>query len=210
MLKAMELRSNLYKFLSQMYLMELDAALLAELKQMEFPELCENEYLATGYSQIEKALVAMTAEDLDDLAVDYAKTFLAAGSAQGSAAFPYESVYTSRRRLVGQEVHDSVVKFYAEHGMKLGAPVFKIPEDHISVEFEFMAHLCGKWISAETDEEKAENLKVQKEFFRSHIINWAVMFCADAERHAETDFYCGLANITRGFLQEEKGLLNRI
>lgn len=210
MLKVMKMRSDLYKFLSQMYLMELDSGLLVQMKQMSFPKEVDNEELSAGYALMESSLAEMTDSDLDILAADYAKVFLAAGEAQGNAAFPYESVYTSKRRLIGQEAHTDVVQFYAKYGMELGKPAFKIPEDHISVEFEFMAYLCKQWAAAETEDAQKEFSMAQKQFFKNHINNWAVMFCSDAERYAETAFYKGLAKITRGFLQEEKAMFSRL
>jgi len=191
MINGTEARKNLYRFLSQMYLMEVDGSMLEQLKKMVFPKEVENEYLAEGYELFSKAVEALSEEDMDTLAADYAKTFLAAGDAHGNAAFPYESVYTGKRRLVGQEARTSAAKEYAEHGLELAKLTYKIPEDHISVEFEFMAYL-------------SENIEVQKKFFKEHIEGWAAMFCADVERTAETDFYKGLAKITRGFLQVEK------
>lgn len=209
MLNVMESRKNLYRFLSQMLVMEVDEEMLVQMKNMEFPEAVSNEYLAEGYELLKNSLNVLSADDLDDLAADYAKTFLAAGDAQGNAAFPYESVYTSKRRLVGQEARTGAEKFYADHGLEMGKTIYKIPEDHISVEMEFMARLCEKWAEEDTQDSKEENIKAQKAFFKEHIINWVVMFCADAERYAESGFYKGIAKVTRGFVQEEKALFSR-
>ena len=52
----------------------------------------------------------------DDLAVDYARVFLGAGEANGKAAYPYESVYTSPEGLVRQEARARVRAIYAAGG----------------------------------------------------------------------------------------------
>lgn len=57
------------------------------MKQMQFPTDCANEELAEAYRGLEKAIADLNNEDLEDVAADYAKTFLAAGEATGVAAF---------------------------------------------------------------------------------------------------------------------------
>ena len=70
--------------------------------------------------------------------------FLAAGINQGKAAFPYESVYTSSKKIVMQEAWENVKKIYSQNGFSLEDGSSDILEDHIAVELEFMAHLCEK------------------------------------------------------------------
>ena len=84
-------RAGLYRFLGGLYIMEVDEETLANMKQMQFPTDCANEELAEAYRGLEKAIADLNNEDLEDVAADYAKTFLAAGEATGVAAFPYES-----------------------------------------------------------------------------------------------------------------------
>lgn len=89
-------RAGLYRFLGGLYIMEVDEETLANMKQMQFPTDCANEELAEAYRGLEKAIADLNNEDLEDVAADYAKTFLAAGEATGVAAFPYESIYTNK------------------------------------------------------------------------------------------------------------------
>lgn len=206
-LKLNKKRVNLYMFLSHLYLMEVDAEMLQDLKMIAFPEGDYEEELAEGYKLMKRAIDAYSEKDLEQLAADYAATFLAAGIAQGNGAFPYESVYTSRRKLVGQEARSRAADMYCQFGLKLGKPVFKIPEDHISVEFDFMAYLCGQWASAGDSDKRKDILEFQKRFFEEHLYNWVLLLGADAERYATTDFYKGLAKITRGFMRLEKDFL---
>ena len=41
-------------------------------------------------------------------------------------------------------------------------------------------------------------------FFVQHLANWLPAFIADIERHCKTDYYRGVAQLTRAFLAEEK------
>ena len=92
----MEPRAQLYSLLARLYRVEVDAPLLDALKVLSFPTAA-NETLAEGYSMLSAYLKNCGEDVLDDLAVDYATVFLAAGSADGQAAIPCESIYTSRR-----------------------------------------------------------------------------------------------------------------
>lgn len=89
-------RAGLYRFLGGLYIMEVDAETLANMKQMQFPTDCENPELAEAYACMAKSIADLKNKDLEDVAADYAKTFLAAGEATGVAAFPYESIYTNK------------------------------------------------------------------------------------------------------------------
>ena len=60
-----------------------------------------------------------TKDMLEDLAADYAKTFLAAGDAAGKAAFPYESVYTGTDSQFGGSVQMNLNAEYAARGLSM-------------------------------------------------------------------------------------------
>ena len=72
-------RAGLYRFLGGLYIMEVDEETLANMKQMQFPTDCENPELAEAYACMAKSIADLKNEDLEDVAADYAKTFLAAG-----------------------------------------------------------------------------------------------------------------------------------
>ena len=109
-------RAGLYRFLGGLYIMEVDEETLANMKQMQFPTDCANEELAEAYRGLEKAIADLNNEDLEDVAADYAKTFLAAGEATGVAAFPYESIYTNKKREIGGRTEQETLALYALHG----------------------------------------------------------------------------------------------
>lgn len=56
---------------------------------------------------------------------------------------PYESVYASQGRSVMQEKTIEVRKKYLEAGL-LPTMLYKIPDDHVATEFEFMYYLYAK------------------------------------------------------------------
>ena len=126
-------RTHLYRLLSRLYRTEVDAPLLENLKKLSFPT-ANNEILADGYSMLSTYLADCGENALNDLAVDYATVFLAAGSADGQAAIPCESVYTSPKKIFMQEAWEDVCRIYAESGLSKGSEYADLMEDHLALE----------------------------------------------------------------------------
>ncbi|MCJ7567034.1 MAG: molecular chaperone TorD family protein [Anaerolineales bacterium] len=200
-------RMSTYAFLSRLCRIEADQELLDRILALEFsstegiPEIDEGYRILHGY--VEKA----GENTLTELAVDYAKIFLGVQSQLG--IYPYESVYTSKEKLIMQEARDQVVQLYRQEGLDRAAD-YREPEDHIALELEFMAYLSQKTIDALQDgegEEVVRFLEKQKLFLEEHLMNWVPAFCEDMEQIAQTDFYTATAKITKGFLALEDGLV---
>ncbi|MCD8218690.1 MAG: molecular chaperone TorD family protein [Clostridiales bacterium] len=217
---VMRQRANLYRFLSRIYILEADEKLLAQMKQMSFPEEPGDADLRDGYASLKEYLEDVhfsgdenpgnVAEKVTELEVEYARIFLAAGVAQGTAAFPYESVYTNKKHLVNQEACDDLTALYAAKGLKPREDMYRIPDDHAGLEFEYMARLCDTAVSAcEADDEAAleESVQEQKTFFEHHLRRWVSLFGGDIAKHAQTAFFDGIGRITRGFMVQETAFL---
>ncbi len=188
-------RGNMYHLLSRLYKKEVDEKLFNQLVQINFPKEGEDELtlgfkLVADYIDEEKTDLEKT---LETLAADFAKVFLGAGVKDANAAFPFESVYTSKKKLVMQEAWEEVRNIYNEHQVVLASKNGEFLEDHIGCELEFMAFLI---------DEGASN-KEQLDFLKEHL-TWVKQFAIDVESQADTNFYKGLAKITLGFLKEEK------
>lgn len=143
------------------------------------------------------------------LAAEYAGPFLNVGK---RPACPYESVYTSPERLLMQEARDEVLAVYREEGLSR-SEALKEPEDHIAIEFEFMAHLCQKAVAAFEQGDRAAclaSLEKQRSFLEQHLLVWVPDFCRDVEGAATTDFYRGVAQLTAEFLVEEREALGEL
>ena len=198
--KMMTARANLYRFLSRLYLLEVDETLWNAMQNMTFPVDAAEGDMKAGFELMRGYLDANAEGDLaavlDDLAVDYARIFLSAGVAQGKAAFPYESVYTSRKHLVMQDSRMDVVALYAKRGVTPSKDNYHVPEDHLGYLCEYMAILI--------DEGAADE---QKAFLKNHLLNWVSAFTVDMGKYAATDFYGGLAKLTRGFLLLEQEIM---
>jgi putative dimethyl sulfoxide reductase chaperone len=208
----LENRENLYAFLARLYMAELDQELLDALSNMQFPSGNEAGELEEGYRLIESFFHAPGADPLTDLAVDYARVFLGAGIAEGIAAYPYESVYTSEERLIMQDARDLALAAYRAKGFDK-VEALKIPEDHIALELEFMGKLCRESqdaLSARNNDAAIHSFAEQKTFLEQHQLNWVPAFCSDIEKCAASDFYKALAKITRAFLRMDHAILEEL
>jgi TorA-specific chaperone len=184
----------------------LAAAYRSELTQ-EFLQALQTNPLPTEEGVLSDFFATLKDADLEqlrvDLAAEYAALFL---NMSPHPVPPYESVYTSDLHLLMQEAHRLVLAEYACAGFRKDER-FKDPDDHIAVEFEFMAALaersCAAFDAGATSEAH-ELLEWQCRFFEEHIQNWVYRFCDDLERQAHTTFYRGLASLTRNCLDQER------
>ena len=192
-------RSAVYRLLARLYRVEVDEEFLTELKAMRFPA-------AATY------LSGADAHAITDLAVDYVRAFIGHGVDAYSAAYPFESVYTSPKRLMMQEARDEVLAVYRSEGLdKL--PSWKESEDHIALELEFMAVLGDRIVTAAEAGDEAEMerlLSTQRNFLEDHLASWAPLMTADLRRFAQCGLYQGLASLTDGFLQVEEEFFDEI
>ncbi len=203
-------REAMYQFLARVYREEVDPELLPQICQMDFPVDTGVPEIDRGFQMLLHYLQAVKDTTLTDLASDYARIFFGVGPTQTGGAFPYESVYTSPRGLLMQEARDRVVAVYRKEGMERSAEICD-PEDHLSFELEFVAHLCQKTLKAiETQDEEAtaSYLQKQQEFLEKHLLPWVPGFCADVERIAPSDFYRAVALITSGYLTIDHDLIS--
>ena len=190
-----ETRVRMYSLLSRLYRIEVDSELLELLKGISFPETA-NQPLKEGYSMLQSYLSSCGENALEDLAVDYATVFLAAGSADGQAALPCESVYTSPKQIFMQEAWEEVSSLYTNCGLKKNPCFADLMEDHIALELEFMAQMAAQ-----------DNCAAQHGFLSAHLLNWVPKFISDIDKYATHDFYKAVGRITLGFLQMDHEFL---
>lgn len=198
-----EQRAATYQLLSRLYLKEIDEDLLEEMRGMAFPASSGNESLDKGYRLFAKYLSNTWENSLRDLAVDYVRIFLGNGVDAKAAAYPFESVYTSEKRLRMQTARDEVLAIYKSMAIDKKAS-WKDGEDHIACELEFEGMLSERAADAlrrSREEEAVSLFKTQLNFMDDHILSWIAMFTMDVRKFAHTDLYLGLAWATDGFLK---------
>ena len=207
-----ELRVGIYRMLASLYFTELTSDQIATLAECDYGTFGQlDEELSRGAKEVARCLRHVNPATREELAVDYAHTFLAAAAAKAEKrAVPFESCFTSETGLLMGPARESVYKMMLKEGVLPDASL-KVPEDHISFEFEFMAHLAEKSTAMyrRGDVEGArESVALQKEFWESHLIGWISDFCTAVECVCRTRFYRGIALMTRAFVRLDGELLD--
>ena len=187
-------RRATYQFLSRLFRVEVDQELHDTLVSMRFPTNTGNALVDEGYRMICGYLSQADGTVLTELAVDYVRAFIGSGNDGFSAAYPYESVYTSPKRLMMQDARDEVLVLYRAFGLDKQES-WKEGEDHIALELEFEQILCERAIAAYEAGDEDECLKLllsQRNFLEDHLLAWYPMMAADLQKFPQTDFYKGL------------------
>ena len=209
--ELMKKRASTYGLLARMFRVEIDRDTLHQLQSMRFPTNTGNNLADQGYRQIYNYLKTAWDESITELAVDYVRCFIGHGVNGYSAAYPYESVYTSERRLMMQEARAEVLAIMRENNLKRDR--WNEGEDHIALELEFMQRIAIRTqeaLAADNKEEAVHHLQSQADFIHNHLLNWLPMLHADMLQFAKTDFYRGLADLTLGFVSADADLLEEL
>ncbi len=202
-------RLSTYRMLARLYEREMDEEYLAELKKMRCPINTGNEHIDKGYKLFHSYLSHVWERSLEELQRDYMTVFIGANTTGHAAAYPNESVHTSPDRLVMQDSRDEVLAIYNAAGFK-NSENWTAGEDHIALELEFMARMAERaaQASAKGENEKAATyLMTSHHFLCDHLLAWVPELSRDMQKFAQTDFYCALAELTLGFIEEDKDFL---
>lgn len=111
-----------------------------------------------------------------------------------------------------QDARDGAVTYYRRAGLDLPADN-TTPEDHLGFELQFVGALAERANTAldEGDEEAfSEAMALARSFFVHHQQNWLSSLCDAVDKFAETDFYRGLAQMTRGYVESEAAFFEEI
>lgn len=199
-------RASFYRMLAQLYFKELTAEQVKHLAGMDFSGMSgDDETIAEGYADIRRYLRHANGGTRQELACDYAHTFLAAGNYETFADTPYESVFTSEMGLLMQEARDEVYKTFCSQHIQPDESLH-LPEDHISFEFEFVATMLDRINDAILDGafgHACELAQVVSDFHRDHQLNWIDDLCDSIDDVAQTRFYKGVGKVTRGFVHAD-------
>ncbi len=207
-----ERRASSYALLSRLFAEEVDQSLLDELHATRFPMGTGNAKSDEGNRLMAGFLSRIWGGTLHELAVDYVHCFIGSGDDAFSAAYPFESVYTSPRRLMMQEARDEVLAVYRSQGFDK-APGWKESEDHVAAELEFMAGMATRTAHACREGDPAEAaalLRTQRGFLDAHLFPWTGMLTGDMRMYAHTDFYRGISLMLDGALETDVELLAQV
>lgn len=212
LIEACKQRATTYGFLSRLYRKEVDADLLEELHDLRFRVSYGNADVDEGYRRIATYLSGIWENTETELAADFMRVFFGHGYDGHAAAYPFESIYVSEKRLLMQSARDEVLALYRAAGLDK-QPSWKEGEDHLALELEYMQILTDRTVEAlckGNQDEAVALVKTQANFLDDHLLSWVPMMTAEMKRFAKTEFYQGLAYLTDGFLAIEKELIDEL
>jgi TorA maturation chaperone TorD len=137
----------------------------------------------------------------DDLRADYTRLFIGPGQVLTP---PWESVQFSEERLTFQQETLQVRGWYQRFGLQ-PEKLYAEPDDHIGLELEFVGHLARVGLAALEANDQAAFDRAQdgqRKFLAEHLLRWGPVWCGQVQARAQTDFYRGIALLTRGVLAE--------
>ena len=114
---------------------------------------------------------------------------------------PWESVYTSPKRLMMQSAFEEVSDSYRREGLVLGGS--DVMADHIGVELNFLALLLRRL--DENPAQRSHYVDATKKFVDGHLMQWVPAFTRDLEEAAAYTFYKVLARTTRELVDAVQG-----
>ena len=215
--KINEARLKLYLFLSRAFSREVDRDFLQSILDIQ-PAL---EYFAAHFEVDEirhgscllkdfafKVKHSTDGKIISDLASAYAKLFLGVGS---KIVYLCESAYANNKEhLLYRQPYFEVVKEYQALGFEKRVD-FREPEDHISVETDFMVNLCQLTISSlkEADIKTAlKYLNHQKDFLEGLLVRWVPLLSRSLMKASNSEFYTAIAYLLLGFIKIDVKLVD--
>lgn len=172
----------------------------------ECPFGSEQPDVMTGLALLQKWSPAnqggMSDEAFDELRLDYTRLFIGPGKV---LAPPWESVNFSDERLTFQAQTLQIRDWYRRFGLQ-AEKLHHEPDDHIGLELAFISHLASLAANA-LGTAHDDLLAAQRDFLTEHVLAWAPAWCSQVCDHAQTDFYWGIARLTRGVLLEAASML---
>lgn len=214
MLEFLDANTETFTFLSQVFFKELTEEAIETLAAEAWPEHTGNAALDRGYNLLRRYFKFSAGDRRSQLAVEYARIFLAAGvyTQEKRSAVPYESVFTSIEHVVMGNSRDDVINWFIQDGFKVN-PDLHEPEDHISFELEYLAHMNAKaaaLVRAGNNMDAIKNVKRQRKFIEKHLLNWVGQLHDVAQDYAKTTFYTGMLLVCQGALEQASEALTTV
>lgn len=203
-------RAATYGLLSRLCRAEVDEALLEQLHGLTYKVSTGNANMDEGHRLLATALSGIWENTLTELAADYLRTFFGHGYSGHSAAYPFESVYASEKRLLMSDARDEVLALYRAAGLEK-RPSWKEGEDHVALELEFMQIMANRAVEclASGDMDGATSwLSRSKGFLDDHLGAWLPLLAQSMRDFARTTFYQGLSFMLEGFAESDAELLS--
>ncbi|CAD6491791.1 MAG: Chaperone protein TorD [Candidatus Argoarchaeum ethanivorans] len=193
-------RKALYGFLYRMYLEEPPRELAEDIINKKFigseGTLSSCKDIGDGFFYLMKLVEKYNDVDTlhEQMVDEYTRLFI---GPHRLPVQPYESSWINGERF-GRSLLE-VKKDYLSAGI-VKSKDYPEPEDCIAFELKFMHYLCAEELSADSNEQLLKCLNLQRDFLHRHLLKWVPAFCDALYESELSDFYKGVAKITKSFL----------
>lgn len=141
-----------------------------------------------------------------ELQAEYQRLFVGPGHVLAPI---WESVYFDPEGLMFGERTLEVRDFYRKYGLE-SIHKNRQPEDHLSVELEFILYLIQQYLDSQDVNEQTKILMDQKLFLQQHLGTWKDEFVKLIEVHSDNQFYLGAGMLLREFLDMENEIFEHL
>jgi len=182
--------AGLYGLLARLWLREVDAALLEQLRS---PALCEI-FMQAGGSLPGKETDRAVAE----LATDYCQLFI--GPTEHLP--PFQSVWQSGQ--FQSEATTSMRRWSKVTHYKPAPSAMATMPDHLGVQLDVMGRIVGGCFGAEGTSNRNGSADAVAQSFFHHHLSWPTPLLELAIRRTKSTFYRSMIEMTRVFLESEQ------
>lgn len=203
----LEARIFAYDFLRRIFLEEPRKQFLKNLTEQmlvnAFPFQDEHKLIFEGTLKVEAYLKRqdiLAQLEYERLHWDYTRLFI---GPYELPAVPWESAYLNKDKLLFQEETRIVRLAYLKYAF-LPKQYLHEADDHIGLELDFMYQLSTiayEKVSRSDYTGFREVLTDQVNFLEQHLTQWVPAFTQSVISHADTEFYQGMAQILKGYLE---------
>lgn len=157
-----------------------------------------------GQFYLQRYLQQWQANQLTELQLDYGNLYFGPGEPK---AIPQGSAYLGEEQVHFDVSTLALVDFYKQHKVefKLDMPQ---PVDHMGLFFSVLDSSFQRLIESERQTNKAELMQFIYTLLQKHFTPWASRCLELSEQHANTDFYFGIAKMTKAFINELTSTFN--
>lgn len=199
-----ETRIGLYSLLSALYKYPLHEETLAGVENLAVDA---DSPLASGLQSMQARLKAgrtgngssgETNALLDELNIEMTRLIEGPGM---PAVPPFASYYLNNKQLMGTPAIEAR-RLYLEWQV-IPEGEARLPDDHISLEMGFLAHLAQEALRAENETNRLTLLSASREFIQNHLKPWLPSFIA-AHAKVEVDvFFIGLTHLLQEVVEAD-------
>jgi putative dimethyl sulfoxide reductase chaperone len=164
----------------------------------------------TPWQRLLERVEQLTDEDAGPLQAEHVRLFVI--DPGGTPVFPYESAYVAPRGQDTAWLSVQLTQTYRRSGLSL-APSLNENPDHVAVELEFMAFLCGReadsWARRAPDQ-VLEILGQQRLFLRLHLASWFGTFARRVRASTCQPLYAQVAEAAEAFIHHDRDLADAL